>query len=121
MRYFRRGETKNLHVCKTVYSCQRCYSSNDGCDKEPDFIQECTECHVIFNNRLCFTNHLTKKIFKNTQGKFETPCAHMFFCKTCYKTVARMTVVASKKTTRHKCDEMFCTHCNAIKKLGIQG
>jgi hypothetical protein len=27
-----------------------------------------------------------------------------------------MTAVASKKTTRHKCDEMFCTHCNAIKK-----
>ena len=90
MCYFRRGETKYFHVCKTAYSCQRCYSTSGGCNKEPDFIQECNTCHVLFNNRLCFTNNLTKKIFKNTYCKIETACEHMFFCKTCYKTVPCM-------------------------------
>jgi hypothetical protein len=27
-----------------------------------------------------------------------------------------MIKLTSKKATRHKCDEIFCTHCNVIKK-----
>ena len=48
MRYFLHSETKDFRVCKTVYSCQRCYSSQDGCNKEPGFINECNTCHVLF-------------------------------------------------------------------------
>jgi hypothetical protein len=97
MRYYRRWESKESHVCKTVQSCQSCYSSYNGCKEEEGFFQECTACSVHFRNKECFVRHLTKKVFKTSWGNFETPCAHMFFCDTCYKKVPRKTPITRKK------------------------
>lgn len=92
MRYYRRWESKESHMCKTVQSCQSCYSSYNGCKEEEGFFQECTACSVHFRNKECFVRHLTKKVFKTSWGNFETPCAHMFFCDTCYKKVPRKNI-----------------------------
>ena len=118
MRYFRRAETKTSHVCRTSLTCLRCYSSPTKCPKESDFEQQCTECDVVFYNRTCFFNHLTQRSFKTSNARMETACQRFFFCATCYKIVTRKTMVNSVKSTKHKCDEMFCLHCDKMKKMG---
>ena len=115
MRYFALHETKQTHICQTEDSCKSCYSNNIKCAKE-DFKIECTQCNVLFFNSQCFQNHLTKRVFKNSWDKYVSPCNFFIFCKTCYKKVPRMRKTSCKKTTKHSCDEMYCKHCNAIKK-----
>ena len=116
MRYFRRTETRLSHVCRTVYSCQQCYSSPEGCDRQDNFEIVCNECHVLFFNRECFERHLTKHVFRNSWGSYVSPCMH-FFPPTCYKTVPRMTPFNKKKPTKHKCNRAYCQHCNKIKEI----
>ena len=112
MHYFNYGE-KN-HVCRGAFTCPNCYAPNARCLDE-GLRQECPLCNVIFRNVGCYTRHLQNKIFQS--GRYgETPCQHMFFCKTCYKRVPRMVVLTLKKRTKHKCDEIFCLHCNGMKK-----
>ncbi|CAB3977264.1 DNA polymerase [Paramuricea clavata] len=119
MKYFRRHERKTTHVCILNTSCQRCYCNTRYCESVQGFFQQCTECDVLFYNPDCFTKHLTQKVFKtyiNGVVRSVTPCQRFFFCASCYKVVARKTMTSSKKYTNHKCDEMFCLHCNAMKK-----
>jgi hypothetical protein len=66
MKHFYQHDTKETHVCKTVYSCKSCYSNDKKCVKEANFKIECTECHILFYNRGCFERHLTKRIFKDS-------------------------------------------------------
>jgi hypothetical protein len=116
MRYFRRGENKTTHFCKTGNTCHRCYFSDRNCPPEDNFKQQCSECHVLFYNRNCFYNHLTQIIFKLSHGNMQSTCQQFFFCLTCYKTVLRKTAISVNKKTKHKCDETFCMHCNSMKK-----
>jgi hypothetical protein len=116
MRYYALLETKQTHICQTVNSCRSCYSNNVRCVKESNFKIECTQCNVLFYNSSCFQNHLTKRIFKNSWDKEVPPCNFFIFCKTCYKKVQRMQKTTVKKATKHNCDELYCKHCNAIKK-----
>ncbi|CAB3978337.1 DNA polymerase [Paramuricea clavata] len=119
MRYLRRHERKNTHVCISSITCQRCYSNTRKCESVPGFTQQCTECDVIFYNPTCFTKHLTQRVFKTyDKGSLitETTCQRFFFCVTCYKIVTRKSMTTGKKYTKHKCDELFCIHCNKIKK-----
>ena len=119
MQYFRRFETKNTHVCISSLTCHRCYSNTAKCVETPGFVQQCSECGIIFYNPDCFRNHLLQKVFKtsvNGKSTKETPCQRFFFCAVCYKSVTRKTMISSRKYTAHKCDEMFCLHCNKMKK-----
>jgi hypothetical protein len=116
MRYFSLYETKQTHICQTENSCKSCYSNTVRCVKDDNFKIECTQCNVLFYNNQCFQNHLTKHVFKNSWGKYVPPCNFFIFCKTCYKKVPRMQKISQKKTTKHKCDEMYCKHCMGIKK-----
>ena len=116
MRYFSLHENRQTHICQTDNSCKSCYSNNVRCVKEDNFKIECTQCNVLFYNSQCFQNHLTRRIFKNSWDKYVPPCNFFIFCKICYKKVPRMGKTSCKKTTKHNCDEMYCKHCNAIKK-----
>jgi hypothetical protein len=116
MRYYALHETKQTHICRTVNLCRSCYSNTVKCAKESNFKIECTQCHVLFYNSSCFQNHLTKRIFKNSWDKEVLPCNFFIFCKTCYKKVPRMQKTTCKKATKHNCNELYCIHCNAIKK-----
>ena len=116
MRYFLREETKAVHVCRTTYTCLRCYSCAHPCSEQEGVLLKCTSCDIIFYNQTCFHNHLTQRVFKNSWGTPESTCQHFFFCKTCHKIVTRKTTLTTKKKIAHRCDEMFCTHCNAMKK-----
>ncbi|CAB3980304.1 DNA polymerase [Paramuricea clavata] len=120
MCYLRRHERRNTHVCVLSTTCHRCYSNTRKCEHVSGFVQQCTECDVIFYNPDCFTKHLTQRVFKtyiNGTLTTETTCQRFFFCAVCYKTVMRKSITtAGKKYTKHKCDEMFCTHCNKMKK-----
>jgi hypothetical protein len=117
MNFFRRkGETRSNHVCRTAYTCHSCYAPRENCGDE-GVKHQCPLCDVIFRNAGCYKRHLVEKIFKiGKTGKSETPCQSMFFCQTCYKKVQRMTCLSGGKRTKHKCDEVFCNHCNALKK-----
>lgn len=42
MRYFSRWESQDSHVCRTVHSCQTCYSSYEGCKEEEGFFKNVT-------------------------------------------------------------------------------
>ena len=117
MIHFRHMETSSNHVCRTAYTCQSCYAPEAVCGDE-GVRQQCPLCGVIFRNVACYTRHLLEKIFKvgKTGNRYETPCNRMFFCQTCYKKVPRMSCTQGGKRTKHKCDEAYCAHCNAIKK-----
>ena len=117
MIYFRHMETRADHVCRTAYTCQSCYAPEAVCGDE-GVRQQCPLCGVIFRNVACYTRHLLEKIFKvgKTGNRYETPCNRMFFCQTCYKKVPRMNCTQGGKRTKHKCDEAYCAHCNAIRK-----
>ena len=115
MQYYKLFETAASHVCTTPYTCLQCFCLQQKCLPEENLKLECTHYNVLFLNKECFEKHLLKRVFKGTKG-YVTPCQHIFFCKTCYKTVRRFTPVSMKKTTRHACDKQFCTHRNTYKK-----
>ncbi|CAB3985445.1 DNA polymerase, partial [Paramuricea clavata] len=118
MKYFRVFENATTHVCHTVNTCKKCYAHEAKCVGEESFKIECSECHVLFYNRKCFTKHLTHAIFKNNYSKNVPACRFFFFCKTCYRIVPRMTRIRTKKSIKHKCGQFYCLHCNAIKDQG---
>ncbi|CAB3984018.1 DNA polymerase [Paramuricea clavata] len=118
MKYFRIFENATTHVCHTVNMCKKCYAHKAKCAAEEGFKIECSECHVLFYNRECFTKHLTHAIFKNNYSKNVPACRFFFFCKTCYRIVPRMTRTSTKKSIKHKCGQFYCLHCNAIKDQG---
>ncbi|CAB4044265.1 Hypothetical predicted protein, partial [Paramuricea clavata] len=68
MHYFLRAETKSSHVCRTVHSCQRCYSSNS---------KVCSKCDEIgfIKNKEGFTPH-TDKIHCDTSVKCVPCCGY---------------------------------------------
>ncbi|CAB4013528.1 Hypothetical predicted protein [Paramuricea clavata] len=82
MRYFRRFEIKDTHVCIASLTCHRCYANTTKCIETPGFVQQCTMCDIIFYNPDCFRNHLVQRVFKTfVNGKLtmETPCQRVFF------------------------------------------
>ncbi|CAB3977956.1 Hypothetical predicted protein [Paramuricea clavata] len=117
MNYLKHWERVTTHVCRISFSCLNCYSGGEKCPEEEGFFIQCPQCFVNFKNHDCYMAHLTKRVFKKGSEKVYsvTPCQHMFFCKTCYKKVPRMTVMG-KKTAAHNCDMVYCKHCNAVKK-----
>ncbi|CAB3982341.1 DNA polymerase [Paramuricea clavata] len=114
MRHFQRAETVTNHVCRGMYTCPNCYSPNALCPNE-GLNKKCPLCDVIFQNAACYTRHLQNRVFP-VGRRHETPCQHMFFCSTCYKRVPRLVQINGKKRTKHKCDEMYCSHCQGIRK-----
>jgi hypothetical protein len=83
MKYLRRWEKLNTHVCRTSFSCANCYSNSEKCADEEIFFIQCPYCFVNFKNRDCYTRHLTKKVFSpqsKENGYRVTPCNQMFFC-----------------------------------------
>jgi hypothetical protein len=113
MRYFKRTERVNTHMCRTSNTCQRCYASLVKCPKQQDFS---AECNIIFYNSECFMKHLTQRTFKTSCGRMETACNRFFFCASCYKIVPRKRYTTRGKTKKHSCNEMFCLHCNKLTK-----
>ena len=107
MRYFKRTETANTHMCRTSNTCQRCYASLVKCPKQQGVKQLCTECDIIFYNLECFTKHLTQRTFKTSSGRMETACNRFFFCASCYKIVPRKMFISNGKTKKHSCMKCF--------------
>ena len=118
MNYLRHWEHINTHVCRTSFSCRNCYSNSEKCKNDEGFFIQCPLCFVNFKNKDCYTRHLTKSVFlgKVNGQNLVTACNQMFFCKTCYKKVPRMTILEANKKTRHQCDTMYCNHCSGFKK-----
>ncbi len=118
MKYRKQGETDNEHTCIIPQTCQRCYTGN-RCLNNKDFKIKCTQCGILFYNRICFQNHLFNKIFASdgrVKGKI-TPCQLYFFCETCYRITRRFRYVKKGKTVQHDCNKLFCTHCRKqVKK-----
>lgn len=113
MKYYSRLEFATTHVCKTDFSCLKCYSTM-GCANEDDFRHQCELCKIIFCNRECYRKHLTNRIFTPKQSNYtkRTPCQYFFFRKTCYRTVTRYFFIKSGKALMHDCSKVFCYHCN---------
>ena len=113
----RQGETDEAHVCVTPQTCQRCYSGR-RCLDDRDFKLKCSQCGILFYNRVCFENHLFNKVFPSdgrVKGKI-TPCQLYFFCETCYRITRRFKYVKKGKTVQHDCNKSFCTHCQKLVK-----
>ncbi len=118
MKYRKQGETDEVHVCITPQTCQRCYGSKKCLDNK-DFKLKCSQCGILFYNRVCFQNHLFNKVFQSDgriKGKI-TPCQLYFFCETCYRITRRFRYVKKGKTIQHDCNKSYCTHCQKqVKK-----
>ncbi len=112
MKYRKPGETDEVHVCITPQTCQRCYAGKKCLDNK-DFKIKCSQCGILFYNRVCFKNHLFNKVFASdgrVKGRI-TPCQLYFFCETCYRITRRFIYVKKGKTIQHDCNKSFCTHC----------
>ena len=75
-----KGKVVFNHVCRTFTTCRKCYSSAEECTSENDVMMlQCSSCNVIFENSLCFQNHLFQKVFIGQDKRTKiTPCQYFF-------------------------------------------
>ena len=113
-----KGEFVFNHVCRTFTTCRKCYSSAKECTSENDVMMlQCSSCNVIFENSLCFQNHLFQKVFIGQDKRTKiTPCQYFFFCNTCYKIVPRFLFITKNKSVVHDCEKEMCYRCKKYER-----
>ena len=113
-----KGEFVFNHVCRTFTTCRKCYSSAEECTSENDVMMlQCSSCNVIFENSLCFQNHLFQKVFIGQDKRTKiTPCQYFFFCNTCYKIVPRFLFITKNKSVVHDCKKEMCYRCKKYER-----